>query len=586
MPIDIGTTTKLDRGVEQCRKLQKDLINDFVAIAQLLQLPERADDKQMVVVQAVISWFQTHEHWLLILDNADELSLMQEFLPSNKTGHVLLTTRMASMGRVAHRLEVEIREPDVGACFVLRRAGILAIDAPLKQATPQEGQLALELTQEMGGLPLALDQAGAYIEEVQCSISDYLSLYRTQRATMLKIRGGIVQDHPAAVAATWSLSFARIEQANPAAADVLRVCAFLQPDAIPEEIIVQGASRLGPHLQALSNDLLAFNRAIQVLRSYSLVRRVPDAHLLSVHRLVQEVLKDTMDALTYRQWAERVIEGIEVALPEPDAEHSTWKQYERCLVHALGCVPLIEDLQLTSAAAAQLLHLVGIYLVDHARFGDAESLYERTLGSWKQALGSEHSLVAYPLYGLANLYKKQGRYEKAEPLYKRALQIWEQALGSEHSLVAYALHGLANLYYERGKHEEAEPLYKRALRIREKVLGPEHPSVASPLTDLATSYREWGKFAQAELLLKRALGIKEQALGPEHTGVAYSLHGLAELYINQEKYAEAEPLYKRALQIWEQTLEPEHPIIAWPLRGLANLYYRQGKYEEAESFSH
>ena len=78
------------------------------------------------------------------------------------------------------------------------------------------------------------------MEETPCGIAEYLGLYRTRRALLLKRRGGLVKDHPASVATTWSLSFAAVEQTNPAAADLLRVCAFLHPDVIPEELLRQG----------------------------------------------------------------------------------------------------------------------------------------------------------------------------------------------------------------------------------------------------------------------------------------------------------------------------------------------------------
>ena len=117
--------------------------------------------------------------------------------------------------------------------------------------TDSERAIALSISQELGGLPLALDQAGAYIEETQCSLADYLQFYRTQRADLLKARGGLVLDHPEPVATTWSLSFAQVEKRSAAAADLLRVCAFLHPDAIPEEIITEGATALGPELQAV-----------------------------------------------------------------------------------------------------------------------------------------------------------------------------------------------------------------------------------------------------------------------------------------------------------------------------------------------
>jgi hypothetical protein len=141
------------------------------------------------------------------------------------------------MGRLAHALAVDPLDNEPGALFLLRRTERSAPDAPLEQAEASDRAIALAISQELGGLPLALDQAGAYIEETQCSLADYLQFCRTQRAELLKARGGLVLDHPDPVATTWSLSFAQVDKRSAVAADLLRVCAFLHPDAIPEEII-------------------------------------------------------------------------------------------------------------------------------------------------------------------------------------------------------------------------------------------------------------------------------------------------------------------------------------------------------------
>src|SRR5205085_8672630 len=121
-------------------------------------------------------------------------------------------------------------------------AGMIGPAAPLEEASPAERAKAMEIVAAVDGLPLALDQAGAYIEETGCGLAGYLSRYHTQRSQLMKRRGGLVADHREPVATTWKLSFEKVEQANPAAADLLRLCAFLAPDAIPEEIITEGAS--------------------------------------------------------------------------------------------------------------------------------------------------------------------------------------------------------------------------------------------------------------------------------------------------------------------------------------------------------
>src|SRR5438874_641070 len=211
---------------------QEALISGFVTFAALLQLPEQEERDQLKLVQAVKHWLTSHTRWLLLLDNADDLTLVRDFLPPAGRGHTLLTTRAASMGRLAQRIEVDALDSEPGALLLLRRADRLAPDAPLEQAEVSERTIALSITQELGGLPLALDQAGAYIEETHCSLADYLQFSRSQRATLLSARGGLVPDHPEPVATTWSLSFEQVEKRSAVAADLLRVCAFLYPDAI------------------------------------------------------------------------------------------------------------------------------------------------------------------------------------------------------------------------------------------------------------------------------------------------------------------------------------------------------------------
>ena len=186
------------------------LISAFVAIAGLLHLPEQDAQEQMIVVRAVKAWMSTHTGWLLILDNADDLAIIPEFLPPTSGGHILLTTRAQAMGRLASRIELDALTIDMGALFLLRRAGLLAPEELSDQAAPHDYEVAKQITAELGGLPLALDQAGAYIEETGCSLADYQRLYQRHREELLKERGGLVADHPDSVVTTISLAIRRI----------------------------------------------------------------------------------------------------------------------------------------------------------------------------------------------------------------------------------------------------------------------------------------------------------------------------------------------------------------------------------------
>src|SRR5258708_9476411 len=132
-------------------------------------------------------------------------------------------------------------QPEVGALLLLRRASFIAPGNPLGIALENDRSQAMEISRVVDGLPLALDQAGAYIKQTNCTLSDYLALYRIRSADLLKEQSSVDMDYPESVATTWSLSFEKVKQANPAAAELLYLCALLFPDAIPEEIIIDGA---------------------------------------------------------------------------------------------------------------------------------------------------------------------------------------------------------------------------------------------------------------------------------------------------------------------------------------------------------
>ncbi len=406
------------------------LISGFSKLAGLLSLPEKDAQDQQLMVEAVKHWLETHEQWLLILDNADDLALLDEFLPRRSTGHILLTTRAQYAGTFAHSIEVEPMEAAEGSLLLLRRVRVLAPNAPLDQAREADRAEASEIVQELGGLPLALDQAAAYIEETKCGLSGYLVRYQAERTTLLQRRGKLIREHLEPVATTWSLSFAKVEGANPAAADLLRLCAFLHPDVIPEELLREGAPPFVPSLKMLVNNTTAFDEAIASLRAYSLVRRLPETSTLSMHRLVQAVLKDAMNKSQQRQWAKRAVHSVNQLFPY--VEFANWPQCDRYLLHAQSCAALIDTWNFTFLEAARLLNQAGTYLQARGRYGEVEPFYQRALAIREQQLGQDHPHTASSLNNLAMLYYTQGKYAEAEPLLQRALAICEQQLGTDH----------------------------------------------------------------------------------------------------------------------------------------------------------
>jgi len=569
---------------------QQEIISDFLQLAATLNLPEKNAPDQNLVVNAVKRWLETTPGWLLIFDNADDLELAAQYLPAQSRSHpehpgrILLTTRAQNPGGIAQKIDLKTLASEEGALLLLRRANLLAPSTPIEQASSSDLDTARQIASELDGLPLALNQAGAYIEEKQCGLAKYLELYRTHGVELLKRRGKQANlfGHPDPVATTWQLSFRNIEAANPASAELLRLCAFLSPDAIPEEIFSDGAYDLGPILEPIAADPLILNDAISELLKYSLVRRDPIEQTLTIHRLVQVVLVDEMDEKTKRLWAERCIKAVSNALPY--LEFEAWSEYERLLPQAQTCTALIEQWDFSFEEAALLLSNVGVYLSErHGQLREVEALYRRASETYERVLGAEHPDTLTTLNNLAGLYQDQGKYEKAQELYERVREARERVLGAEHPDTLITLNNLAGLYQDQGEYEEAQELYERVREAKERVLGVEHPSTLATLNNLALLYQDQGKYEEVQELYERVREARERVLGAEHRYTAVTLYGLAVVYEKQGKYVEAEKLYLRVLAIDERVYGLYHREIITDLRGLVGLYQELGRNEEVRA---
>jgi tetratricopeptide (TPR) repeat protein len=477
--------------------VRETLLSDFLTVATLLNLPEQHAQDQATVIAAIHRWMQQHTAWLLIFDNADDLASVRPFIAPGSQGHIVLTTRAHALGRLAHPLDIESMDAEIGSVFLLRRAGLLGLEESYDDVSVEERELSCQLVQELSGLPLALDQAGAYIEETLSSLAGYLDMYRQERFALLRRRGGVIEDHPESVATTWSLSFEAVKRMNPAASDLLRLCTFLDPDAIAEEMLTEGALALGPVLAPVATDPLRLDQAIEALWRYSLLRRHSSSHMLSLHRLVQVVLKESMSVELQRTWVERAIGALHLAFPSY-VEPVCWEKCQRLLPQVQQCSQMIERWRIPSPEAATLLHQAGYYLRERGGYAEAEALYRQALRIRMECLGPDHLETAHTEYHLARLCADQGRYAEAEQFYLQALAIRERILGSEHPAIAQCLNSRALLYWFWEKHEQAEQLYLRVLPMYQRLLGPKHPETAHCMNNLALLYVTRTQYTEAE----------------------------------------------------------------------------------------
>ncbi|MBW4698755.1 MAG: tetratricopeptide repeat protein [Aphanocapsa lilacina HA4352-LM1] len=553
-----------------------ELVAGFVDLALLLELPLRDEGNQAEVLAAVKRRLTREGSWLLVVDNVDDLEMVLPQLPNNPSGRVLLTTRATTTG-LLRRVEVPALETENGALLLLRRAKIIEAQATLEDVRPEELCIAEEVSREVGGLPLALDQAGAYIEETRASLQKYLRRYRQDGARLRAISRKFAIGH-ASVTVAFDLAFMEIQRSSPTASELLRACAFLAPDAIAREIFTGAAQEWGDTLRDVADEEI-FERAVEAASCFSLLHMDIRHRVLGVHRLVQDILKDGMSNDELRLWAERATRAVERVFPfvRPD----NWPVCERLLPQAQAVKKLVEEWSLEFEVAANLLNKAGYYLRERGRYAEAESFYKLMLSVREKVLGVNHPRVASSINYLAGLYQIEGRHNEAEPLFCRALKIFEAAMETGKPALA-SINGLARLYKEQRQFDKAEKLLLRALEIRKKNSGEESSQAALSLYDLAELNKAWRRYRKAQQWYEQALAIQNELPQSEQSDLARTLDGLGWLFVSQNRYAKAEPLFVRALGVRERLSGPEHPDVATCVLGLASLYRRQGRLGEAE----
>ena len=296
------------------------LVAGFGDLAAELGAREVVDARDPVAsVHAVLAAYPAQ--WLLVFDNVPERASVLGFLPPAGRGRVLITCQNPAWppGQV---LDVPVLDTEIAADFLVSRTG-----------DPDRAS-AVELARQVGGLPLALEQAAAYVQATGVSLAGYLALFRGRRGDLLA--RGEPASYSGTVATAWSLAFDRIGT-EPQAAGLLRLLAFCAPEAVPLSLLLQPrpglAGQLGAEVAAalmpLLEDPLAVNDAVAALRRYSLITRAADGSV-SLHRLVQAVTAGQMAGDLAGQWRQAAAGLLEAAVPSDTGVPQAWPACASC----------------------------------------------------------------------------------------------------------------------------------------------------------------------------------------------------------------------------------------------------------------
>lgn len=562
------------------------LRSGFAELAVQLGLPGAKESRALdESVAQIRHWLEKTERTLLVCDGADSPEILRQFLPRRGCGHILITSRahdFQSLGIVKPVEVVELSLPDAIE-FLLRRTARTDSGAGERAA-------AEALAQDLGRLPLALEQAAAYVVGKAVSFADYLASYKRHRLRLLNRSEPLIGEYPDTVATTWHLNFEEVKRSPPAVA-LLRFSSFLAADAIPTELLIEGAPLFDPKLARVVKDAKAdpvvIGELLEPLLRFSLIRRDRDANTISIHRMVQEVVKDSIHPDSRREYAWRVVQALSTTFPDP-AIHTLWPQCERFLRHALAATQLCDEYRIEGEVAAHLYNQVALYLDHRLQQPEAERLFRRAIALRQQIANLPHSslqnrvCLTVNLCNLASLLEESGRISEAEAPITQAVQLLEEKEGSDSPHLAFPLRGRANWLRHSGRYLEIEPVLQRAWQLAQ--INPETllKCGGEILTALAVNALDLGKLELAEKRFTLALTICKELYGPDSPEYSQVQLHHGRLQRDQGKYQDAEGQNREALSKIEQIFGREHPHYANAAGTLARALIERGKYLEAK----
>jgi tetratricopeptide (TPR) repeat protein len=551
-----------------------------LTIPAILNLPEWKCPEEEIRVAAVFRWSSENPGWLLIIDNADDdrsVAAVQNLLASLRGGHVIITSRNSSWGggKSVPKYELDVLPLEAAKTFLLERTN------DERRKTPRDEIVALELARELGGLALALEQAGAYIQNRDggLSFSDYLMRWREGRIQVLEWFNELIMHYPRSVAITWETTMRALK---PGALTLFRILSWFAPDPIPRslasspdafEIIKKAVQESG-----LKSEEIDPEQALSELIAYSMTKKIDEQGVacVALHRVVLKIMQERM---TQEARGATVVAAAQLLVsfaPKDSYRPETWTDWRLLIPHAEAIWRVSETLP-DQFWNIDLMKMFALYYLGQGRLEEGIPLQRKLLRLMQQRLQPDNPEIFTAKNDLALMLSDHS--EEAQQLYREALAGREQFCSPESEDVGETLHNLGVSLRCTGNLEESETLLRRALSIFEKRSGPTHWRTLMAEYSLAMTLRAKGAIKEAQCLLESNVQKKELHLRRGHPDTLESVIALAEIYTEQGNKKAAAEIANRYMQALDSSGEFNSPL---SLRKLALLFYVNGEYLRAE----
>jgi len=526
------------------------LAGQFAVLAgRLVQTP--IADRPQALRNQVYAALSDRGSWLLIFDNAGAHNDIQEWLPAAPprpgiSGHVLVTTQgrgFATLGRV---LDLDVL--NVNAAKRLLRARVANLTPTLSE----------QIAEELGRLPLALEQAAAYMDETEMPGEEYLDLLRGRAAEMYA--RGRVSGRKVTIATLWDVNLGRLSGQHPAAVQLLDVCAYLTPEPVPLNMFTSHYDLLPEPLSSAAADPLTFSDTVAVLVGYSLAQRTSAG--LKLHRLLQGAIRLQLPAAQeaeFRAHAEAILAASNPGRPEDPVN---WKLWADLLPHLLAANLADTDNELLRATAGDLCW----YLLASGNARSAKIWAGRLHQRWRERFGDDDpdTLMAANYLGWA--LEGLGEWAAARDMDRDTFERRRQVLGADHRDTLTSASNLAALLGGLGDPEGGLSYLQEALELggdtlarRSRKLGEDHPKTLISAANQAVTLAKMGDLQTALRLGTQTRERCRRVLGINHPDTLAAASNLAQIHRERSELTAARALGEETLDRMRKVLGKDHP---------------------------
>lgn len=545
------------------------------------------------------------EPWLLVYDNFDQPGMfrktpLQDYFPVGANGAIVIISRHAEAERLGPTIRLEIMSEDEGLDLLLRRSGL--------EMNPENALEGRSIVQRLGCLPLAIDQAGAYISARKLGLQHFMDHYHERRVAVLnhipelweykKRLGDAMDDSSLSVFTTWEMSFQQVgmdDIQKYKKTHFLTISAFLNNQNVVEDLfrINFESSRYPPDWMDIFStnsewDKYKFEDVLVELRNLSLIQSLDhknqDSCRFSLHPLVQDWLKLRRNDSSRQRFTKETIFMLTTYLSESRIDQYPLDTRQVTLSHLDACIQndseyLQEGDNLGTGSFRISATRFASFYKRQARYKESKTLCQRVLGATEKELGPNGPDTLKAVSKLGNIYSKEGQYGEAESFYLRALDGQEKELGPDHPDTLQTILDLASGFFKKGQYDDAKPLFERALDAHERTLGDNHLRTLWSAMNLGMVLKKQGHYGRANGLYQRAIEGQEKELGDDHPETLKTVMNMASARLDQGDYLVAESLSKRVVAGREKHLGPDHPNTLRGIWNLARVYSALGKYE-------